>query len=560
MIKKLAIGAFTLLPAIYSCQSHTDAEVDIAVCCITDFHAAFVADENRDLYGVGSLLHTLDSLKAVYPHHIVISAGDNFGGSYFYKVTNGATMPIFLEEADIHISALGNHEFDEGQEKLAQKWSAQNNNVPCSITYLSANLRDTLGRIPHFAKAYAINEIKLSDTKSFTLSLIGISTASTPQQTSLKHVKDLHFDAEYKSAIDSLISTPEYSNIAPSIDACFMVGHLGAEWKNSKPEWKDVSTSQLLDIDKKSVDGIFTGHTHDTLTAYINKDKLPIIQAGCNGAYIGVMKIKFDTIRNVITSITPELCAVRNTPNTSYRTQQMIEALLDTTYVGGRPLNEQLCTIKTEMPHNRSLCYGFSEVADIVCASYAAAYTSKSSEKIPVIGMSHYGSIRASLYPGILSVLKVGEILPFANNLRAYRYSGKELKELAAFGLNNKKFGWLQTHAFTFECTVTAENLNVNKVYHTTSNGTTKEIKDTDECIIVVDDYMTTGGDGYAPSFFPKRKEVRITLPTTTTAFFNYLKEIASFESNPERMKKIFIDGNACRTLEEISNLTSKQQ
>ena len=71
---------------------------------------------------------------------------------------------------------------------------------------------------------------------------------------------------------------------------------------------------------------------------------------------------------------------------------------------------------------------------------------------------------------------------------------------------------------------------------------------------------MTTGGDGYAPSFFPKRKEVRITLPTTTTAFFNYLKETASFESNPERMKKIFIDGNACRTLEEISNLTSKQQ
>lgn len=554
MIKRLAIGAFTLLPAIYSCQSHTNAEVDIAVCCITDFHAAFVADENRGLYGASGLLHTLDSIKSLYPYHIVISGGDNFGGSYFYKVTDGAAMPTFLEEAEIHISALGNHEFDDGQEKLTQKWSAYNENQkPCLLTYLSANVRDTLGHIPNFAKAYTVSEIKLSDTKSFKISFIGISTATTPQQTNWKHVKDLHFDTEYHSVIDSVISTPEYKEIASSIDACFMVGHLGAEWRNCNPEWKDISVRQLLNLNKNQIDGVIAGHTHDTIAAFINEDRLPIIQAGCNGAYVGVMKIKFDTIKNIITDITPELCAVRNTSKKSYHTQQMIDSLLNNTYIGRRPLNEQLCTIKNEMPHNRALCYGFSEVADIVCASYAAAYTSKRSESVPVIGMSHFGSIRSSLYPGTLSVLEAGEILPFANNLRAYRYTGKELKELVTFGLNNKKFGWLQTHALTFECTADT-CIQVNKVSHTTPNGTTNEITDADECIIVVDDYMITGGDGYSPTFFPNRREINITLPTTTVAFFNYLKSIGAFESNPDRMKKIFIDGKPYRMLEKFIN------
>ena len=553
MLRKSLFSILVTLPALYSC--HENHEVEIAVCCINDFHASFVADEDRNIYGVGSVMHTLDSIKSANPYHVVVSAGDNFGGSYFYKVTKGAAMPTFLGEAGIHISAIGNHEFDDGQSKLTEKWSAYTDaQTPYPITYISANLRDSLGNTPHFAKAFTLSEIKLSDTKSITLSFIGLTTAYTPQQTSLKHVADLHFDAEYKKVIDSLKATPEYREIASSVDATFLVTHIGAHSVDDQAQWEDISTSQLSEIDKKCVDGIFTGHTHDTLAAFINKDKIPIVQAGCNGAYIGVMKIKFDTVNNVITSIImPEICAVRNAQKPTSRTQEMVDALLDTTYVSGRPLSENLCTINAEMPHLRLQRFGCSEVADIVCASYATAYTATRAESLPVIGMSHYGSIRASLYPGALSVLEAGEILPFANNLRAYRYTGKELKKLITFGLNNKKFGWLQTHALTYECTFDTE-FQVNKVYYTTLYGATQEIKDKDECVIVVDEYMVTGGDGYTPSFFPKSREVNISLPTTTSAFFNYLKANASFESNPDKMKKVIIDGNAYRTLEDIKN------
>ena len=550
MIRKSLFAFITALPTLYSC--HQSNEVEIAVCCINDFHASFVADTDRGIHGVESLIHTLDSIKSIYPNHVVISAGDNFGGSYFYKVTNGATMPSFIKETGIKVSTIGNHEFDEGQEKLSQKWSRiSENHQPCDFTYISANLRDSLGNTPSYAKAYITSEVKISDTKTLKISFIGLTTAATPQQTSLRHLQGLTFDADYTKVIDSLKLSTEYQAIASSIDATFVVGHIGAMRKNGIPEWEDISNKHLSKITTSTANGFFAGHTHDTLSGFINNNQLPIVQGGSNGKYIGVMKVKYDTVKNQVTQVIPELCPVRNHPSTSSYTQKLVDSLLANTYVSNHPLNENLCHIDTEMPHNRLQRYGFSEVADIVCSAYSDAYTQLVDDKCPIIGVSHFGSIRAALYKGTLSVLEAGEILPFANQLRAYQYNGKQLKKLLTFGLHNMKFGWLQTNALTFECN-SKDDLEVTKVWYTSPNGNTIEIKDHNLCIIVVDDYMITGGDGYLPEFFPAQQELKVELPTTTSAFFNYLKAKDSFMSNPDAMKKVIIDDKSFRTLNEI--------
>lgn len=550
MIRKSLFAIITTLPTLYSC--HQSNEVEIAVCCINDFHAAFVADTDRGIYGVESLIHTLDSIKAVYPYHVVISAGDNFGGSYFYKVTNGATMPSFIKETGIQVSTIGNHEFDEGQKKLSQKWSyLSEDHQPCDFTYVSANLRDSLGKTPSYAKAYHTCEVKISDAKSLKISFIGLTTAATPQQTSLRHLQGLTFDADYTKVIDSLKSTPEYQAIAPTIDATFIVGHIGAMRENGVPQWVDIANEQLSKITPNTADGFFAAHTHDTLAGFINDNQLPIIQGGNNGRYIGIMKVKYDTVKNQVTQVFPELCPVNHHQHSASPTQKQVDSLLANTYVSNRPLNENLCYVDAEIPHNRSLRYGFTEVADFVCAAYANAYSQLNNVQRPTIGVSHFGSIRASLYKGNLSVLEAGEILPFANQLRAYQYNGKQLKKLLTFGLHNMEYGWLQSNALTFECD-SRDNLEVTKVWYTEPNGSTTEINDNTPCVIVANDYMTTGGDGYLPEFFPAQQELKVELPTSTSAFFNYLKAQTSFTSNPDAMKKVIIDGNTFSSLGEI--------
>ena len=549
MIRKALLSLLATLPALYSCQKNH--EVEIAVCCLNDFHASFVIDQERGVYGVGSLVHTLDSIKSKSPHHVILSGGDNFGGSYFYKVTQGATMPVFLDEAGIEISVVGNHEFDEGQEKLAQKWGAHTpDQLPYPLTYIGANIRDSLGSVPNFAQPYCIKEVKLSDTKSLHLSFIGLTTAMTPQQTSLRHVKGLHFDAKSRAGIDRVKQLSEYQALAPMIDATFIVGHLGACRKEGVPAWEDISGAQLSLIDSTCANGFFAAHTHDTLLGYINNGQPPIVQGGCNGKYLGIIKLKYDTLRNTITQVTPELCKVHYFSTPTSTTQQRVDTLLKNTFVGGRPLNEELCVVEADMPHDRTQRFAFSEVADIVCASYAEAYAQHTHDTRPIIGVSHYWSIRASLYKGALNVLEAGEILPFANRLRAFTYNGKQLKHLLTFGLHNKKFGWLQSHALTFECD-SKEQLNVVKVWHNSDNGKVTEISDNDECIIVVDDYMSTGGDGYLPELFPENQEINVQLPTSTSAFFTYLKAQGSLKSNPEFMKKLIISGASYNALQD---------
>ena len=95
----------------------------MAVFSINDFHGAFVRNDFKGIPGAPAVLQTLDSLKQVYPYNVTVSAGDAFGGSYFYKATQGQLMPVFFNEAGIRISALGNHEFDDGVRSLTKKWS-----------------------------------------------------------------------------------------------------------------------------------------------------------------------------------------------------------------------------------------------------------------------------------------------------------------------------------------------------------------------------------------------------------------------------------------------------
>ena len=69
------------------------AQQQVAIFSINDFHGALDRNDHKGIVGAANVLQTLDSLKHVYPCNITVSAGDNFGGSYFYNVTKGVLLP-----------------------------------------------------------------------------------------------------------------------------------------------------------------------------------------------------------------------------------------------------------------------------------------------------------------------------------------------------------------------------------------------------------------------------------------------------------------------------------
>ena len=44
--------------------------------------------------------------------------------------------------------------------------------------------------------------------------------------------------------------------------------------------------------------------------------------------------------------------------------------------------------------------------------------------------------------------------------------------------------------------------------------------------MLVADDYMTTGGDGYPVRLFPKQDELPHKMPTSTDSFIAYLRTL----------------------------------
>lgn len=505
-------------------------EVEVAVISLNDFHASFVRNDAKGVPGAAAVLQTADSLKRVYPNHVTVSAGDNFGGSYFYRATSGVLLPAFFDALGIRVSALGNHEFDDGHRVLANKWK---HSPLCpagwDITYVAANVRQKSdGNIPSFASPCALVDVPLANGRKVKVGLAGLLTGMTPQQASARRIASFTFDGRYGLVLDSLARTKTGKDLAKA-DLRILLTHIGTALDSEgRAYWHDSFAGSLNETGKPEWHAALSSHTHEAVLGTVGK-ALPVVQGECNGRYLSLVVARIDTARHQVTSVRTELVPVHPKARLEARParmQALVDSLLQNTRTpAGTPIGEHLTTATTDLPHDRHNKMRRSPIGTLVCQSFAEAYRrfARISDKEVVIGVSHIGSIRAGISRGPVSVLDVGEALPFANRLRVYKMDGKEVLDLLSFGLQNRRFGQIQTSPLTFRHN---SDGTLDKVTYTTPRGKQGTIAPGKYYYIVADEYMTTGGDGYSPALFPESAEVKADgMPSTTDAFIAFLKE-----------------------------------
>ena len=531
----LALLFSSFLPKAYSQKADTNGKntVTIAVISLNDFHGGFVRNDHKSIPGAPAIVGTVDSLKLRYPNHIVLSAGDNFGGSYFYKATGGVLMPEFFDLLGVRISAVGNHEFDDGQQSLADKWRyVASRPKGWDIAYVCSNVRNQAGAIPAFAQPFIADTLTIGN-KKVSVAFVGLLASSTPQQASVSKLKGLSFDGDYPRVLDSVKRLPGYVAVEKA-NVRLLLTHIGTVMVGRQPTWDDKDSANLVKINDKSWQGIISSHSHKEVCGYINKAHYPVVQGLWHGEFLSMLKVEFDTLAMKVVDVVPELCPVNPSIKLSpaaLHLQSQIDTLLSVTKTkGGTPIGTKLTFAAKDLQHDRNSKYQQTEVGRLVCASYAEAYREKAGldDKAIVVGASHFGSIRSGFSKGPVSVLDVGEVLPFSNALKAYELSGKQLLELVNFGHHNRRFGWLQTSGL--EITKDGEG-NVVKLTYKTPKGKVISIKDNTRCILVADSFITDGGDGYSKEFFSSLKPLDASrLPFTTDAFINYLKTFKTID------------------------------
>lgn len=119
----------TTKPQTPSC-AHSDANKDdICDLCassvivyfdfysINDLHGKFADDDNN--IGVDELTTYLKNARATDKNAIFLSAGDMWQGSSESNLTKGQILVDWMNELDFAAMAIGNHEFDWGEEYIA---------------------------------------------------------------------------------------------------------------------------------------------------------------------------------------------------------------------------------------------------------------------------------------------------------------------------------------------------------------------------------------------------------------------------------------------------------
>ena len=106
----------------------------VEIISFNDFHGNVAEEVNGKNVGMAKLMTALKETVAKNPNTIIVAAGDLYQGTAISNLTYGAPVSEMLKAVRITASAVGNHEFDWGADRI-QEW-AEAGNFP----FLAANI------------------------------------------------------------------------------------------------------------------------------------------------------------------------------------------------------------------------------------------------------------------------------------------------------------------------------------------------------------------------------------------------------------------------------------
>ncbi len=450
--------------------------VEIGIAAFNDFHGALVNPHQAVLVPNGSgktgpegqfqlpaggaawFASAVDSVRAKYPNHVTVSAGDLISGSPI-------TSSLFLDEPTVGVmnrlgldfNAVGNHEFDRGRKELlrmAHGGCEQNTNrKPCalepyktpSFPFLAANTITQDGTPllpPTGTKFFGKGKRRVG------IGFIGMTLRGTGDISPPAGVKGLHWADEAETA----------NALAPTLrkqgaDVVAVLLHQGGRVRNDPADpngceglYGDIG--EILDRLDPSIDLVISGHTHwayvcDYVGKKPNKDGTPhhflLTSAGLWGEEVTDIRLLVDPARHRLISAKAHNVVVQSAPYQGSKgvvsgndafprfapradiaayVQRYVDAAA--TYAARPAGFVAEAAVKSDGNHGGPL-------ADLIADAQLAATKDAGAQ---ISFMNPFG-VRASLLPAPDHSLTFGQIYavqPFGNTLVTLTMSGAQIK------------------------------------------------------------------------------------------------------------------------------------
>lgn len=460
--KKLIIFSLAFLLVLGSISFVLAAEKEIVILTINDYHGSLAPAGSN--VGAAKLVDAIKTEKAKNPEGtIIVSGGDNYQGSAMSNLLYGEPVSAVLKEMGLELSAVGNHEFDWGIDKII-KWAEDG-----ELTFVVTNIYDKRTNEPvDWADPFVIIE-----KMGIKVGFIGLTTPETAYKTLKANVVNY----EFRDPVEVLTEwVPKVKDAGA--DIIIALTHLGSF--QDKEGNITGEAAALSEVD--GVDAVISGHTHQRVSGMVNGK--PLVQAYKNGRSFGKITFVFDE-NNKLVSAEPFLDNLYDRPDTLKDDANTLAIFERYNEELGPVLGKVLGKTTVALDHDRYA--GPSLLGEWVSEIMK--------DKVGVqIGMTNGGGLRTDVPAGEITAGKLYEVMPFDNTLYTMKLSGADVKANIEHGIMNDDIGWIQIAGVrvTYNPKAEAGNRITGMVLE---DGTVVEMDK--YYTVVTNDFMFTGGDKY---------------------------------------------------------------
>ncbi|MCF4099577.1 bifunctional metallophosphatase/5'-nucleotidase [Maritalea mediterranea] len=486
-MKKQAL-AFTLGMAMAGIAAPAFADFSLKILHINDVHSRIQpinkydsncgAEDNAagECFGgmarVATAIETRRSaLEGQGFNVLTLDAGDQFQGSLFYTTYKGALAAQLMNMIGFDAMAVGNHEFDDGPEKLAEFVDA----VDFPVLFANANLADEpllKGKVP----SHIVKEID-----GEKVAIIGVLAEDTAETSSPgDNVKFIQAEEVLKKLVTQLE--------ADGVNKIVLLSHVGIN--------RDIAIAQAVD----GIDVIVGGHSHTLLDEYPTMAKnpsgqdVPIVQAYAYSKYLGELSVTWDDEGNVTEAEGAPWLLDARVPED----KEML-AVIEEKAAPLEAIKAQVVGASTdEIVGDRNVCR--AEVCSMGVLVTEAMLDRTKDQGVQIV-IQNGGGLRASIDAGEITMGEVLTVLPFQNTLATFELKGEHVIEALENGVSQVEDGagrFPQVAGMKYTWDPEAEpGSRIVSVEVMQDDGSYAPLDESATYMVATNNYMRAGGDGY---------------------------------------------------------------
>lgn len=474
----LTIGAGSAL-ADYDLRILHTNDVHDRVESVTKYNNTCKAEDDAEgkcFGGFARLATAIRDARAQSSNALVVDAGDQFQGSLYYSTYKGSLTAELMNLVDFDAMAVGNHEFDDGPEVLA-------NFIKASVTpVLSANIESNV---------FGLNELIKPETiitvDGERIGIIGLTTPETADISSAGPDVVFHdLGKSLQTSVDRLTMQ--------GINKIVVLSHSG-----SYADFEYVSEVSGVDV-------IVGGHDH---LLFSNTDEkaahpYPVVKNGADGKpvlivqayaysrYLGDLNVTFDE-SGVATAWSGEPIAL----DASFKpAEDVLDVIAAASGKVDAVRNLEVGSFTVAADGSRESCRKMecsmgSLVADAMLWKAGEGYQ---------VAIQNGGGVRASIDEGVVTMGEVLTVLPFQNALATFKLSGADIVASLEHGVSKvdeDKGQFPQVAGLKFDLDLSQPvGSRVSNVMVAEDNSYVP-IEAGKMYGVVSNDFMRNGGDGY---------------------------------------------------------------